>query len=218
MRSSKSKLGSLLESRSYWAAEGNSSFFNVDGINRSTLGIFRMRSISLSAAGPDSERREGNQMKQIVWIGVLFVGLVSCGSGSQLTKTTTAPQEEAALPSAPNFELSALAGGVINSKDLYGKVVIVDFWATWCPPCIEEIPHYNALHAEQNGDEFVMLGITVHSGSFDDVQPYIEEFGIQYPVIMGDVSVVEGFGGLGGSPHSLDRKSASLSCIPTASN
>ena len=122
-------------------------------------------------------------MKQIVWIGLLIVGLVSCGSGSQLTKITTEPQEEDALPSAPNVELSALAGGVINSKDLYGKVVIVDFWATWCPPCIEEIPHYKALHAEQNSDEFVMLGITVYSGSFDDVQPYIEEFGIQYPVV-----------------------------------
>ena len=139
-------------------------------------------------------------MKQIVWISLLSLGLASCGPGSQLTKTTIEPQGEDALPSAPDFELASLAGGVINSKDLYGKVVMVDFWATWCVPCIEEIPNYNTLHAEQNSDEFVMLGVTVHSGSFDDVEPYIEEFGIQYPVVMGDESVVEGFGGLVGWP------------------
>lgn len=104
------------------------------------------------------------------------------------------------LQTAPDFDLASLAGGTLNSEDLKGKVLVVDFWATWCQPCIEEIPNFNELHLEQDSENFAMLAVTVESGPIEDVEPYIERLEIQYPVVMGDEAVVQGFGGLIGFP------------------
>lgn len=142
-------------------------------------------------------------MKKILLL-TLALSLAGC-TFTMPEATTDDPSDSSAGPtanlqSAPEFELASLAGGTLTSEDLKGKVLVVDFWATWCKPCIEEIPNFNALHSEQGEDRFAMLGITVESGSFEDVEPYIERLGIDYPVVMGDDDVVRGFGGLIGFP------------------
>lgn len=113
---------------------------------------------------------------------------------------SSSPPLTANLPDAPDFDLVSLSGGTINSSDLAGKVVVLDFWATWCAPCVEEIPNYNTLHHEQNPDEFAMLGIAVESGPIEDVEPYISEYGIEYPVVMGDNGIISDFGGVNAYP------------------
>ena len=144
-------------------------------------------------------------MKNILLVTFVCLALTGCtgtdpGSVGAAAVGDAALVEAAdALKPAPEFILASLAGGELNSEDLKGKVVVVDFWATWCQPCIEEIPNFNTLHHEQS-DNLVMLAITVESGSFDDVEPYIDELGIEYPVVMGDEDVVSGFGGLLGFP------------------
>ena len=101
---------------------------------------------------------------------------------------------------APDFELEKVAGGTLKSSDLKGKVTVVDFWATWCEPCIAEIPNYNKIHESYAGKGVEVLGITVESGPLKDIKPHVEEFQMKYSVVVGDEKVVEGFGGLIGFP------------------
>jgi thiol-disulfide isomerase/thioredoxin len=105
------------------------------------------------------------------------------------------------LGPAPEFLLQNVAGGDLRSDDLKGKVVVIDFWATWCVPCKVEIPEYNKLRnkLKDKGVEFV--GVTFQSGSsVEDVKPFVKELKMEYPVVMGTDAVETGFGGSPGFP------------------
>ena len=132
---------------------------------------------------------------------VLLVVLALSGCGSNppngaIGATNPLPQKSM----APDFELERVAGGTLKSSDLKGKVTVVDFWATWCEPCIEEIPKYNELHEAYADKGAEVLGITVESGPLKDIKPKVEDFQMKYPVVVGNDKVVEGFGGLIGFP------------------
>ena len=144
-------------------------------------------------------------MKNILLLIIFSVSLAACTfempeSAVDGSSASGSAGSTANLQSAPDFDLASFPAGMLNSEELKGKVLVVDFWATWCKPCIEEIPNFNALSAEQDNDKVAMLGITVESGSFEDIEPYIERLEIEYPVVMGDEEVVSGFGGLIGFP------------------
>jgi len=105
-----------------------------------------------------------------------------------------------ALQPAPAFDLEAVDGTRFSSKALEGKVVLVDFWATWCQPCIEEIPRWNELYSRYQGKGFVVLGMTIRSGWASDIKPDAEKLKIAYPVVVGNDGVEKGFGGIWGFP------------------
>src|SRR6266576_2896591 len=92
---------------------------------------------------------------------------------------------------APEFELENVAGGKLKAADLKGKVSVIDFWATWCEPCISEIPRFNELQAQYPNDQVV--GITVMS-PLKDIKPKVEEVGMKYTVLVGNDEVSDGFG------------------------
>ena len=137
-------------------------------------------------------------MRRVAWV-VTFCILIA-GCGTMESEIPSAVRGEFGLPPAPEFDLAAFSGGTIASEELRGRVVIADFWATWCTYCIAEVPEYNAIHREQNPEEVVVLGIAVESGSFEDVAPRIKEFGMEYAVVMGNLEVLQGFGGTTGYP------------------
>jgi cytochrome c biogenesis protein CcmG/thiol:disulfide interchange protein DsbE len=111
-------------------------------------------------------------------------------------------------PDVPQFALTSLEGKTVAMKDLAGKVVIVDFWATWCGPCREEIPHLNELYSEHKGKGLEIVGISMDSDGTDGVKDFARQFRIQYPIVMGDEKVAESFGGIMGLPTTfiIDRK------------
>jgi thiol-disulfide isomerase/thioredoxin len=137
-------------------------------------------------------------MKQaLALLIVLF--LANCTS-NPTGATASGPNPSAVKSAAPEFELENVAGGKLKSNDLKGKVTVVDFWATWCEPCISEIPNYNALRQSYNDKGVEILGVTVESGKLNDIKPKVEELKMKYPVVVGDDKVIDGFGGLIGFP------------------
>lgn len=85
---------------------------------------------------------------------------------------------------APQFALQKLDGGSVNLADLRGKVVMVHFWATWCPPCVEELPLLDRLRNSPLGRDFEMLAISVDEGGAGSVAPFIQKNKLTLPVFL----------------------------------
>jgi thiol-disulfide isomerase/thioredoxin len=129
--------------------------------------------------------------------GVLSSTLLLAGCGSRPRSVPAAEQRR-----MPAFELETLDGTRFSSTALAGKVALVDFWATWCQPCLEEIPFWNQLQQRYSGRSFTVLGIAVQCGWAGDIKSDIEKMRleIKYPVVVGNEKVAEEFGGVLGFP------------------
>ncbi len=95
---------------------------------------------------------------------------------------------------APTWRARTLEGQEIGSKTLAGKVVIVDFWATWCPPCRKEIPGFIALQKQYAERGLVIVGASVDRGGSEVVKKFASEQGVNYPMIMAAPEMVGAFG------------------------
>ena len=89
---------------------------------------------------------------------------------------------------------------MFDLQELRGKVAIVDFWATWCRPCIQEIPEYNRIQKEYSVDAVQVIGITMASGTAEDIEPYLRKYNIEYTVALGTQKLAEQFGGVHAFP------------------
>jgi len=85
---------------------------------------------------------------------------------------------------APDFTLTDLSGGEVQLSSLKGKVVLVNFWATWCPPCREEIPSMMKLNQAMQGKNFQMLAISVDEGGKDAVLDFFKKGGWTLPALL----------------------------------
>src|SRR5438067_12328349 len=129
-------------------------------------------------------------------LALLLILILAGCTAKQPGSTATGPSPSGQKSMAPDFELENVAGGTLKSDDLKGKVTVVDFWATWCEPCISEIPNYNALRQTYADKGVEILGVTVESGPLKDIKPKVEELQMKYPVVVGTDKVIDGFGGL----------------------
>lgn len=104
-------------------------------------------------------------------------------------KATPPPPEGA----APDFALKDIDGNKVRLSDYKGKVVLLEFWATWCPPCKLAIPDLNDLHEKYTGEDFALLSISVDD-SLDTLKSFVEEYEVKFPVLVNDEHVERLYG------------------------
>jgi thiol-disulfide isomerase/thioredoxin len=112
----------------------------------------------------------------ILYILLLFWTALGCTPASQTLTPTSEPYI------APDFTLAALDGATYTLSELRGRWVVVNFWATWCLPCIEEMPALQQI-ADEYRESLVVLGINMREDVLD-IAPFIDAYAIRYPILL----------------------------------
>lgn len=105
--------------------------------------------------------------------------------------TAVAAQQNASLP---HVSLPMLDGPVLRSEELKDKIVILDFWATWCEACVSEIPEFNNIEKQYSSRGVKVIGLAVQSGWAADIQKFVKQYNMQYTVLVGNDDTVSDFG------------------------
>jgi thiol-disulfide isomerase/thioredoxin len=139
------------------------------------------------------------RLSSVLAVLVLLVPAAACVGGGA---PPSAPVSEVA-----DFELKDLQGSAVKFSSTQGQVRLVNFWATWCAPCREEIPTFKELEAAYGPKGFRIVGIAMDDEGAAVVRPFVEKMGIGYLNLIGDEQAADRFGGVVGYPTSflLDR-------------
>ena len=100
---------------------------------------------------------------------------------------------------APPFTRAGLDGRSVDLSRYKGMVVLIDFWASWCAPCLIAIPHFRAWQARWGGRGFQVIGISMDDAAAD-AKAAASRLKVNYPVVMGDAKLAERYGGILGLP------------------
>jgi thiol-disulfide isomerase/thioredoxin len=105
-------------------------------------------------------------------------------------------------PLAPDFDLETLAGDRLQMSSLRGRVVLLNFWATWCAPCREEMPDLETAYLRYHDDDFIVVGVNV-AESAQQARDFTSEFGVTFPIVLDSDAAIANQMGISGLPVSL---------------
>ena len=118
-----------------------------------------------------------------LWIGISF--LLAAGAAVLRAQNENVP--------APDFVLKDLQGKDLKLADYKGKVLVLNFWATWCPPCRAEIPDFVEAYAANKDKGLEILGVSVDRMTADRLLPFVSKAKINYPVVLADAKIVQDY-------------------------
>jgi thiol-disulfide isomerase/thioredoxin len=139
-------------------------------------------------------------------LSLMLVGLVGCSRES----ASPPPPKATVIPAGeigsrlPDFNVQDLQGRTLASADLHGKVVLIDFWATWCQPCKQEMPGYQKLLDRYGSQGFVVVGLKFDTMmDTEDPVKFAKRIGVRYPLAVATDDLKEKFGGIEGLPTTM---------------
>jgi len=144
--------------------------------------------------------------KRLLGLGLFAVGLAGCNSHSA---SPPPPKENVIAPGEigsrlPDFSVNDLQGREISSADLRGKVVLIDFWATWCQPCKKEMPGYQKLVDRYGSRGFAVVGFKFDTMmDMEDPVIFAKKIGVRYPLAVAADDLEQKFGGIEGLPTTM---------------
>ena len=141
----------------------------------------------------------------LVALAILAIGVYFRLSKSESARALTAEKER---QTAPDFTLKDATGKTVRLSDYRGKVVLLNFWATWCGPCKIEIPWFMEFEQKHKDQGFAVLGVSMDDDGWDAVKPFLERQRINYRVVMGTPEIGELYGGVESLPTTflIDRE------------
>jgi len=143
-----------------------------------------------------------------VCAAALLLGCVGCSDLPSSVRAASELKPEKERHVAPDFELKDGDGKLVHLSDYKGKVVVLDFWATWCGPCRIEIPWFTELERNHKDKGFEVLGVSMDDEGWDVVKPFLAETGVNYRVVMGNDATAQAYGGVDALPTTflIDRE------------
>lgn len=139
----------------------------------------------------------------------IILALTACSNAdtkthSQSANASAVPGETAAngqkLKDAPDFTLNNMDGEAFTLSEHEGKVVVLNIWATWCPPCRKEIPDFIEIQKKMRDDGVLFVGVSVDKEGWQVVRPFAKEYGINYPLLVDDGTIRQKYGPFRGIP------------------
>lgn len=143
---------------------------------------------------------------RILLATVFVIGLISCTKPSEHDDTAKLKAEHTRNEAA-DFALEDANGQTLKLSDLRGKVVLLNFWATWCGPCRIEIPWFVEMEREFKDQGFAVLGVSMDEDGWKAVKPFMQEMKVNYRMVLGTEEMAQLYGGVQALPTSfiLDR-------------
>lgn len=153
----------------------------------------------------------GNHLKlhirtRLIAAALLVVLLAACTSSAERTARSTV-KPVGARQTAPEFALKDVNGATVRLSDYRGKVVLLNFWATWCGPCKFEVPWFIEFEQANKDRGFAVIGVSMDEEGWEVVKPFLAEWNVNYRTLLGNSIIAQLYGGVDALPTSflIDR-------------
>jgi cytochrome c biogenesis protein CcmG/thiol:disulfide interchange protein DsbE len=166
----------------------------------------------LRYGGQPGNANETNSLERGFSLDMLFSFIHRTGMKSLLFALTllfaAATIQAQVGEQAPAFSLKDKDGKVFSAESMKGKIIVLNFWATWCPPCRAEIPAFKSVYEKYKGKGVEIVGVSLDHKGWDVIRPFLDQHKINYPVVLGGADIAKAYGNVRSIPTTfiIDRK------------